>query len=243
LEFRHLLAPPHDVDRFEAAQPGDLEHDAPERRAGRRLEQPLSGLEREFFGRHDPGRERVNDKLRRDHIAERFRRGEELVGLDHHVFLPRARRAERDHALARLHAPHLGAEGVDQARAFEPGCGRELRLDAVAAAHEEQVGGVDRTRPHADEHLTGARHWCGHLLKAQDFGRFPESVKPHAAHACTPFCGWRRDHLRKRIVSGLREVTPSFAMIAAMLTRRRSRRVQRCGTGFSHGQSSPWDVC
>jgi hypothetical protein len=87
------------------------------------------------------------------------------------------------HALADLQSLGIRAQGLDTAHAFHvtPDSGK-LGGETVAATQHVQITGVNRSRLHADQRLTGL--WCGDGpgFQSQDIGRLADLSGYERAH-------------------------------------------------------------
>jgi hypothetical protein len=84
-------------------------------------------------------------------------------------------------ALAHDDFGDIGADGFDNAGAFEPE--RERQVAFVEAAAQLRVEQIDASRLHGDEDLAGARSGQGHVLEHQSFGT-AVSVDTDGFHEC-----------------------------------------------------------
>ena len=97
-------------------------------------------------------------------VGEAGNIGEDVVGdrdapgvVGAFVLLPRARRADGEHALAERAGRDAGADAVDDADAFKAGAEGECGAGCVRAGDRHRVGGVEGTNQHAHHHFPGTK--------------------------------------------------------------------------------------
>lgn len=98
------------------------------------------------------------------------------------VFLPSAGHTDGYHALTDLQPLGIRTQGLDSAHTFQPHHSGELGGETVSATQHVQIAGVDWSRFHADQRLTG--RWRGHRpgFQPQHIGRLANLSGYERAH-------------------------------------------------------------
>ena len=190
LEFAHQALAAHDIQRTQAALPGQLDQVTADARVRGVLDHPLARLERhEVLEQEACGRrvDRQQRELRRIAL-----RGRHAVGRAREQPLGKSAGTDRrEHPIADPQARHLGTDRGDAADTLVAGRARQWPAKALGALHGAHVGDVDRRGLQPHQHLVGRRRGHCEGLEPQDLRRLAiaalhPGTQARAAHRPTP---------------------------------------------------------